>query len=385
MTEPVGVLGCGTMGSGIAIVALSAGRPTVVLERDDKFAREGHARIKSFLDRGLEKKKLTTAEHERALSNLKVTPQEADLRSCRVVIEAVWEDVRAKQEIFSRLSEICPQETIFLSNTSTLSVTGIAAGCGRPDRLAGMHFCNPAPLMKLVEVSRALQTSDETFRAALDFARSLSKIPVATADRPGFIVNRLLIPFENDCIRALEHGVGSADEFDRAVREQLGYPMGTFELLDIIGLDIHLAVAESLWEQMRDPAFAPPPRVRKMVEAGYLGTKTGRGFYEYEKAGTFGAKRKGASAAAEIPDRVRERVEAIRIGYLTHALHCADENLASIDDIDVACKLGLGHPKGPFEILGALGVEAYRSQASRWYGATKDLRFAPPPDFERLL
>lgn len=285
----VGVVGCGTMGAGIAIVTARAGFVTVVREVTPERLAEGRARVEAFFDGGIRRGKLTPEQKGEILVRMRWVTDLAELAACDLVIEAVYEDLAVKKELFRALDGVCPPHTLFVTNTSTLSVTAMAAGSGRPDRVVGMHFCNPAPLMKLVELSRALQTSDETFARARTFGEQLGKVLVSTRDTPGFLVNLFLVPFENDCIRALEAGLGTVADIDKAIRLGLGYPMGTFELLDVVGLDIHYEVSMSLYREFKDPRFAPPPLVTKMIEAGYLGRKTGRGFYEYGGKTMFGA------------------------------------------------------------------------------------------------
>lgn len=284
----VGVLGAGTMGAGIATVMARAGHRTIVRELTAERVTAGLEQVRRFLDRSVERGKLGAAERDVALSGLSGTTDLAGLAECEVVVEAVFEDTGLKARLFGELDEICKPETLFHTNTSTLSVTAIAAGSRRPDRVVGTHYCNPAPLMKLVEVARARQTSEDAYRRTLSFLAGLGKRTVTTADSPGFIVNRFLIPFENDCIRALSSGLGTVESIDLAVTKGLGYPMGTFTLLDIVGLDVHRAVSMSLYLQLRDPRLAPPPLVDQMIAAGHLGRKTGRGFYVYDEPRMFG-------------------------------------------------------------------------------------------------
>ena len=276
------------MGVGIAITVARAGHPVVLRDISEDRVEGGLASVRKFLDRGVERGKLSAERRDAAVCGLSGTTELEALADCEVVIEAIFEDEALKAETFGQLDEICGPETLFHTNTSTLSVTAIAAGSAHPERVVGTHYCNPAPLMKLVEVARGRLTSDEAHRRTLDFIEGLGKKAVLTKDTPGFIVNYFLIPFENDCIRALEAGMGTVESIDKAVTLGLGYPMGTFTLLDIVGLDIHKAVSLALYEQLRDPRFAPPPLVDRMISAGHLGRKTGRGFYEYEKAGLMG-------------------------------------------------------------------------------------------------
>lgn len=289
MQKKVGVVGCGTMGAGISIVTARAGYETVVQDLTEERTADGYERIKNFFETSVKRGKLSEEEKKKYLRNIRMTTNLQNLADCDYVIEAVYEDVAVKQELFKKLNFICKQETVFITNTSTLSVTAIAHDTGREGKVIGVHFCNPAPLMKLVEVSKALQTSQETYEEVVSFCESIGKVVVTTNDTPGFLVNLFLVPFENDCIRALEQGLGTPEQIDAVVKHGFGYPMGTFELLDVVGLDIHYAVSMSLYEQLKDERFAPPPLVMKMIKAGHLGRKTGRGFYRYEQAGMFGS------------------------------------------------------------------------------------------------
>lgn len=285
----VGVCGAGTMGSGIAIVAAQAGHEVILFDSQPDAAERGRAAVSTFLDRSVQLGKLAESARDQALRGVVATDEIGDLGPCDVVIEAIVENVAAKAALFGTLDDICRPATLFHSNTSTLSVTGIAAGSVRAERVIGTHYCNPAPLMKLVEIVRARHTSDDTYGRTREFLAGVHKTVVTTRDTPGFIVNRFLIPFENDCIRALAAGRGTVESIDAAVKKGLRYPMGPFTLLDIVGLDIHHAVSMSLYTQLRDPKFAPPPLVQEMIAAGHLGRKSGRGFYDYADTRLFGA------------------------------------------------------------------------------------------------
>lgn len=285
----VGVLGAGTMGTGIATVMARAGHATIVRDVDDDRVARGLDGVRKFFDRSVELGKLDAGARDAAVAGLSGTTRLEDLAGCDVVVEAIFEDTALKAETFGALDEICRPDALFHTNTSTLSATAIAAGSRHPERVVGTHYCNPAPLMKLVEVVKARQTGEDAYERTRTFLDGLGKTTVTTADSPGFIVNRFLIPFENDCIRALAAGHGTVESIDAAVTKGLRYPMGTFRLLDIVGLDIHKAVATSLYEQLRDPRFAPPPLVDQMIAAGDLGRKTGRGFYTYERTDLFGS------------------------------------------------------------------------------------------------
>lgn len=292
MTEGLkvlGVLGAGTMGSGIAIVAVRAGYKTIFVEDNEKALDKGLTLVDRFFAKSVEKGKMMEAEKAEIMEQRLIgTLSYEDLADCEFVIEAVFEDLELKREVFYRIHEICPAGTILASNTSTLSITSIAAGSGRPDRVIGMHFCLPAQLMKLVEVTRGLQTSDDTYERAMELGKVLGQVFVTTRDTPGFILNHFIVAFNNACIRAYEDGLASLEDIDKAVKLGLGYPMGPFELLDYIGLDTQLRVSLALFNQVDDHRFWPPPLVRRMVDAGFLGRKTGRGFYDYKEAGMFG-------------------------------------------------------------------------------------------------
>ena len=287
--KTVGVVGAGTMGSGIAVVTARAGYRTVVCDLDGKNLKRGLDTARSFLHKSMEKGKLPEEEGQAAIANLCGTTALAGLADADVVIEAVFEDLSVKQQLWSDLDAVVAPETLFHTNTSTLPVTGIAAGSKRPNRVVGTHYCNPAPLMKLVEVARGRYTDEDAYRRTSAFIKSLSKVTVTVKDQPGFIVNRFLIPWENNVIRALEAGLGTVESIDLAVVKALGHPMGPFRLLDIVGMDIHKEVAMRLYEQFLDPRFAPPPLVDRMIAAGDLGRKTGRGFYTYNGSRLFGA------------------------------------------------------------------------------------------------
>jgi 3-hydroxybutyryl-CoA dehydrogenase len=284
----VGICGAGTMGAGIAIVAAQAAHRVLLYDVDSGAAERGTQRVGQFLDRSVALGKLTESRRDAALAALTATSDLADLAPCDVVVEAVFEDLAVKQALLAALDEICAPSALFHSNTSTLSVTAIAAGSRHPQRVIGTHYCNPAPLMKLVEVVKARQTSEETYERTREYLAGVRKTTVTTEDTPGFIVNRFLIPFENDCIRALAAGRGTVESIDTAVTKGLRYPMGPFTLLDVVGLDVHHAVSMSLYAQLKEPRFAPPPLVEQMISAGHLGRKSGIGFYAYDDTRLFG-------------------------------------------------------------------------------------------------
>ncbi len=287
--KTVAVLGAGTMGSGIATVIARAGYRTLLFDIDEASLARGVATVHGFFDRSVQLGKLAEPEARAAKERLTGAGDLSELAGAGIVIEAVYEDLALKRELFGRLDGIVETSALFHTNTSTLPVTAIAAGSRHPERVVGTHYCNPAPLMRLVEVADGRHTAGWAHKATLDFLDSAGKTTVVTKDRPGFIVNRFLIPWENRCIAALESGLGTRETIDAAVTGALGHPMGPFRLLDIVGLDIHQQVATRLYEQLRDPKFFPPPMVGRMVAAGDLGRKAGRGFYTYDDTRLFGS------------------------------------------------------------------------------------------------
>lgn len=279
--KKVGVVGCGLMGSGITQVVAEAGYAVIVREVDRALLDKGLGMITKNLGRAVEKGKLTPEARDRAWGNITGTLDLKDLRECEIVVEAIVEDLGAKGALFGELDGLCPPGTIFATNTSSLTVTSIAAATRRAEKMVGMHFFNPVPAMKLVEVVRALRTSEETFDAAMEFCRSLGKEPIAARDNCGFIVNLLLVPYLLDAIRALEAGVGSVEDMDRGMVLGCGHPMGPFTLLDFVGLDTTHHIANILFDEYREKRYAPPPLLTRLVQAGFLGKKSGRGFYDY--------------------------------------------------------------------------------------------------------
>jgi 3-hydroxybutyryl-CoA dehydrogenase len=279
----VGVLGCGLMGSGIAEVAARAGYETVVREVSQEIVDKGLQKIQGSLGKAVEKGKLDAAEKDAVLGRLSGVVSLDELADCDIVMEAIVENLDEKKKTFTALNEVVKKEAIFASNTSSLTVTQMAMFTRRPDQFVGLHFFNPVPVMKLVEVVRTLLTSQETFDAAFELARSFGKEPIACRDNSGFVVNRLLVPYLLDAIRALEEGVASAEDIDKGMQLGCGYPMGPFTLLDFVGLDTTYYIANIMFEEYREKRFAPPPLLKQMVQAGRLGKKSGRGFYEYAK------------------------------------------------------------------------------------------------------
>jgi 3-hydroxybutyryl-CoA dehydrogenase len=277
----VGVVGCGLMGSGIAQVCAEAGYRVIVREVTEEQLQKGLGRIDSFLARGVAKGRLTAERKTEVLERLEGTTELGRLDRCELVIEAVVESLDKKRELLQELDAVCPERVLFASNTSSLSITELAAATRRPSRVVGLHFFNPVPLMKLVEVVRSPLTAAEVYEAAVSFVETLSKTPIRTSDRTGFVVNRLLVPYLLDAIRALEEGVGSVADIDDGMRLGCGHPMGPLTLLDFVGLDTTLAIANIMFDDFRERRFAPPPLLRRLVQAGLLGRKSGKGFYDY--------------------------------------------------------------------------------------------------------
>ena len=281
----VGVLGAGLMGSGIAEVCAKAGYATRVREVSEELSVKGLARLEGSLARAVEKKKLAPEERDAARGRLSATTALADLADCDLIIEAIVENLDVKKETFGELDRLCKPEAIFCSNTSSLTITEMSAATQRPDRFAGLHFFNPVPVMKLVEVVRTIATSEETENTVFEFAKSLGKEPIRAQDNSGFIVNRLLVPYLLDAVRALEEGVGTKEDIDRGMELGCGHPMGPLKLLDFVGLDTTYAIAQIMFDEYREKRFAPPPLLKRMVLAGRYGKKSGRGFYEYGDRG----------------------------------------------------------------------------------------------------
>ncbi len=282
--KKVGVLGCGLMGSGIAQVSAVAGYDVTVLEQEQKFLDKGFAGIEKSLTKLAEKPEksgITPEKAKESRARIKGTTSPQDLADCDIIIEAIIENVEKKKEMFTALDGIVKKDAIFASNTSSISITEVAAATKRADKFVGLHFFNPVPLMKLVEVVRTIATADAAFDTAYKFGESLGKVPVRTSDKTGFIVNRLLVPYLLDAIRAYEEGVGSIPDIDNAMKLGCGYPMGPFTLLDFVGLDTTYYISHVMFDEFRERRFASPPLLKRLVMAGWYGRKSGKGFYDY--------------------------------------------------------------------------------------------------------
>jgi 3-hydroxybutyryl-CoA dehydrogenase len=278
----VGVVGLGTMGAGIAQLCVEAGVETVGREVSDELGERARERIAHFLTRKVDKDQLTADERDAALGRLALTTDLADLAGCDLVIEAIVEELPPKRELFAALEDVVGAEAVLATNTSALSVTEIAAATKRPDRVVGMHFFNPAPLLPLVEIVRTELASDEAYETAYAFGERLGKTPIRCHDTPGFVVNRVLIPLLNDCVRVLDEARITPEDLDTAMTKGAGWPMGPCALVDLVGVDIHVHASEALYEALREPRMAPPPRLQRMAQAGLLGRKSGRGFFRYD-------------------------------------------------------------------------------------------------------
>jgi 3-hydroxybutyryl-CoA dehydrogenase len=279
--KKVGVLGGGLMGSGIAQVSAAAGFPTIVREVSEALCTKSRQAIEKTLAKGIERGKVTEAERDATLKNLRFVTELKELADSDLLIEAVVEDLEVKNTLWSQLDKIVGPDAIFASNTSSLTIIAMATASGRPDRLLGMHFFNPVPLMKLVEVVRTITTSEETEQRAMEFVRALGKDPIRAKDSSGFVVNLLLIPYMVDAIKALESNVASVEDIDKGMQLGAGHPMGPFTLLDFVGLDTVYKIAEIMFTEYRESRYAPPPLLKRMVLAGMLGKKSGKGFYDY--------------------------------------------------------------------------------------------------------
>ena len=278
----IGVVGLGTMGAGIAQVALQARHEVIGREVSDELGERARQQIGHYLGRAVEKNRMSPADRDAMLGRLETTTEVADLADCDLVIEAIVEELGAKRELFAELDRITRPEAILASNTSALSVTDIAEATERPERVIGMHFFNPAPLLPLVEIVRTEKSADEAVDAAYEWAESAGKEPVRCNDTPGFIVNRILIPLLNDCVRVLDEAGVSAEDLDKALTNGAGWPMGPCALVDLVGIDIHIHASEALHSALGEDRMAPPERLRDMAKAGHLGRKTGQGFFSYD-------------------------------------------------------------------------------------------------------
>ncbi|KIH97263.1 3-hydroxyacyl-CoA dehydrogenase [Streptomonospora alba] len=368
--DKVGVVGLGTMGAGIAEVFARAGFQVWGVEVDGGAMERGRDHVRRSLSKAVDKGKLGSEERSGILDRIAFTTDREDLRDADFVVEAVPERMGFKRDVFTDLDRICPPGTILATNTSSLSVTEIAALTGRPDKVVGLHFFNPAPVMKLTEVVSTISSSQATVDIATEVAKRIGKTPVTVTDRAGFAANALLVPFINDAISAYERKIASREEIDTAVTKDADLPMGPLTLADLVGVDVCLAVMDVLWEEFRTPRYAAAPLLRRMVAAGRLGRKTGRGFYDHS----------GAPDPAEEPPTgpLAQAVRSESFGFdlaamllvphVNDALRMVGDGYASATDVDTAMRFGCGYPKGPVELFEERGIP--------WFGAVLE---APIP------
>ena len=353
----VGVVGLGTMGAGIAEVFARGGLDVTAVEVDDELLAAGRARLEGSLQRAVDRGRLDADEGARIGERLHFTTARADLSGCDLVVEAVPERLELKTGLFEELDRICPPHTVLATNTSSLAVTAIAAATARPGRVVGMHFFNPAPVMRLVEVVRTVLAEDDAVDAVVEVAARCGKTPVVVGDRAGFIANALLFGYLNDAALMAERQHATVADIDAAMTAAAGLPMGPLALMDMIGLDVCLEVLEVMFGETRDRRYAPAPLLRRLVLARLLGRKTGRGYYRYGE----GSPEPALSFTVDQPlhASVRQRstyvVETLLYPHLDDAVRMLEDNYATRDDIDAAMKLGCGYPRGPFELLDGIG------------------------------
>jgi len=372
----VGVAGAGTMGAGIAQLAALGGYQARLHDPDADALAAGAERIRSGLAKGAERGRWSEADAAAAREWLRPAPSLEDLAGCELVVEAAPERLELKRELLARLAAICGEAAVLATNTSSLSVTAIAAGVPGAERVCGMHFFNPPPLMRLVEVVAGEASSEGALATVTGVAEAMGREPVRCADSPGFIVNRCNRPFTLESLRILDEGIASHAQIDRVVRERGGYPMGPFELMDLIGIDVNLEVARSFYRQRPEPRWRPHPIQERLVAEERLGRKSGRGFYEYGDRAERGG---GELPPPAVADQVLERIVAQLVNEASFA---AEEGVAAPADIDTAMRLGLNHPRGPFEWRDELGrnrvvaiLDALRADSGdERYGVAPSLR-----------
>lgn len=377
--ERVGVAGAGTMGAGIAQLACLAGFETRLHDPDPAALERGHGRLRADLSRGAARGRWSEREAAEAEARLAAAPSLDELHGCELVVEASPEDLELKRALFARLEAVCGEHAVLATNTSSLSVSAIAAGVEHPDRVCGMHFFNPPALMQLVEVVAGERSAARALASVEEVAVRMGRTPVRCSDSPGFIVNRCNRPFTLESLRMLDEDIASHAEIDHVVREDGGYRMGPFELMDLIGIDVNLEVARSFYRQRPEPRWEPHPIQERMVASGKLGRKTGCGFYGHTDEAD------GPSARATAPpDPVRRAVlERLVCALVNEGCFAVGEKVASCEDIDRAMKLGLNHPRGPFEWGRELGPDRVLATLEALGARVGEERYRPAPLLER--
>jgi len=376
---PIGVAGAGTMGAGIAQLACLAGFETLLHDPDRAALERGGEKLRAGLEREAERGRREAREVERATARLTAVPSPDGLAPCRLVIEAAPEDLGLKRGLFARLESVCATDTVLATNTSSLPVTEVAAEAKRPERICGMHFFNPPTRMKLVELVAGAATGEPVLIDAAAVAERMGRTVIRCTDSPGFIVNRCNRPFALESLRILEAGIATPAEIDEAIRELGGYPMGPFELIDLIGVDVNLEVARSFFRQRPEPRWQPSPLQEEMVADGRLGRKAGRGFYEYDDRG----RPTGPTTSELDPALAKQVLERVVAQLVNEACFAVEEGVAAPAEIDAAMRLGLNHPRGPFEWARELGAERAEEilDALR---AGDDQRYRVAPHLRRL-
>ncbi len=376
----IGIIGSGAMGSGIAQVAATAGHQVILLDSRPEALDQAGIQLLKIMDRLVEKGRLSKEDAEVIISKHVYTTEMNTFRDCGLVIEAIVEDLDVKKSVFRQLEGIVPKEAILATNTSSLSIASIAGSCLHPERVIGLHFFNPAPLMKLVEIIPALQTDSSLPPRLHELMINWGKYPVLAKDTPGFIVNRIARPFYSESIRLLEEGLGTENEIDAALKEVGGFRMGPFELMDFIGHDVNYAVTESVWTACyHEPRYQPSFTQRRLVDAGWLGKKTGRGFYNYKDANSSNSE--FSSLDSEKQRRLAERVIVMLINEAADALYY---KVASRDDIDQAMTLGVNYPKGLLRWADEWGIATCESRMDRLYNNYHDPRYRCSPMLRSL-
>ena len=379
MSAPSGVAGAGTRGAGIAQLACLAGFETLLHDPDPEALERGCHKLRAELERGVERGRSSERDAARAAAHLVAAAGLDELAPCRLVIEAAPEDLVLKRSLFARLESACAPAAVLATNTSSLPVTEVAADAARPERICGMHFFNPPARMRLVELVAGERTGEPALAAAAAVAERMGRTVIRCSDSPGFIVNRCNRPFALESLRLLEAGIATPVEIDRAIRDLGGYPMGPFELIDLIGVDVNLEVARSFYRQRPEPRWQPSPLQTEMVAEGRLGRKAGRGFYEYDDRGR-PTDSEGGELDRALGRRVLERVVA---QLVNEACFAAEEGVAAPAEIDAAMRLGLNHPRGPFEWARELGTERVEVILDALH-AENDQRYRVAPYLRRL-